>query len=267
MTRKRKQVFLRVDPIKIDLQPTKRSQTSEHAIKVKPKSTKKPLQEIPNLTKKTSTSQEKKRITKKKGKIKLKLERDKKEITKNNKKGFIQPSKMTTKSKYTNIFTGKVGIFITTVLIIVSFIGGISAVGLLQSSENIVTSGIIVQPSPPPSPVPPPPEPKIDIAVYSNPECTLETSRIEWGTIEIGNSIQRTVYIKNQGETPVLLNFITENWEPSDLPEHIELIWDYEGTSLEAGASTEITLTLTVKTSIRNIGGFNFDIVFVGSAN
>jgi len=266
LTRQRKQKILRVDPIRIDLQPTRVSQTRKQVTKSKSTTAEKPLKEKPNLTKKTSTSQKKARITKKKEKINLKPAR-KREKTKTNKKELIQPSKITTKPKYTNIFTGKVGIFITTVLIIISFIGGISAVGLLQSSENIVTSGIIVQPSPPPSPVPPPPEPKIDIAVYSDPECTQETSRIEWGTIEIGNSIKRSVYIKNQGETPVLLNFITENWEPSDLSEHIELVWDYEGISLEAGASTGITLTLTVKTSIRNIGGFNFDIVFVGSAN
>jgi hypothetical protein len=261
LTKKKKQIHLRVDPIRIDQLPKNEQPARIKTPKSLDKVKKKKIKQIENL-----------QITKKQkdishGKIEPKHDTVKYNDIGNKNKIFKYFNNKISNIKSTKIFTNKVVTFITALFIIISFIGGMSVTGLLQSSQNIVTSGLIVQPSPPPSPTPPPPEPKIDIGIYSNKECTQMISRIEWGIIEIGNSTTNTIYIKNLGETSIILSYMTENWEPARISEHIELTWNYDGITLDPNTNTEITLTLNVKTTIRDIGGFNFDIIIVGSAN
>ena len=100
-------------------------------------------------------------------------------------------------------------------------ISGISVMGILQSSERVGSSGIITRPAPiiPPSlppPSQPPPEPAVEIDVYMDPECTDKLDHVNWGTIESGGSSKVKLYVKNNGDSDVLLGLFTENWSPID---------------------------------------------------
>jgi len=151
----------------------------------------------------------------------------------------------------------------------IALVGGISVAGLLQSTERVGTSGIITQPPPPsPSPPsPPPPEPAVKIDIYGDFECTHSLSTIGWGAIRAGGSVQKKVYIKNSGDQPVSLSLSTENWTPAKVAGYMVLSWDYEGIELESGAIVEVTLKLTVDSSIKGIETFGFEIVVIGSAS
>ena len=59
---------------------------------------------------------------------------------------------------------------ITTLIAGISVFGSFSVIGILQSTERVSSSGLIVQPMPPP-PLPPPPEPSIDIECFSDSQC------------------------------------------------------------------------------------------------
>jgi hypothetical protein len=159
-------------------------------------------------------------------------------------------------------FASKSAFFFTLILLCFSFVGGMSVTGLLLFSENIGTSGILVLPSPSPSSSLPP-EPSIEVDVYSDKGCNQALSHINWGEIVVGGSVYRTVYIKNSGDTATVLNFVTKNFSPVEIEEHMYLYWDYDGSSLEAGQVKKILLTLTVDNQITDLGGFNFDIIFV----
>jgi len=152
-----------------------------------------------------------------------------------------------------------------------ALVSGISVVGLLQSSERIGTSGIIVRPDPPPAPPPPPPapppEPEIEIDVYADESCTQPISSIEWGSLQPGNSVNRIVYVKNSGSTDVVLGLLTENWNPAAADDYLSLSWDYEGNALDIDAVLSVTLTLSVDPSVSGVTDFNFDIVIIGSAS
>ena len=150
-----------------------------------------------------------------------------------------------------------------------ALVSGISVVGLLQSSERIGTSGIIVRPDPPPAPPPPapPPEPEIEIDVYADESCSQSISSIEWGSLEPGNSVNRIVYVKNSGSTDVVLGLLTENWNPAAANEYLNLSWDYDGNALDIDAVLSVTLTLSVDSSVSGVTDFNFDIVIIGSAS
>ena len=153
------------------------------------------------------------------------------------------------------------------------FVGGVSVVGLLQSTERVGSSGIVVQPPPPPPPPPPssppqspPPEPDIEIDVYGDAACTQVISSVGWGEIEAGSSKTRVVYVKNNGDDGVSLSLLTENWNPSGASNFLQLSWDYDGSTIVSGEVRQITLTLSVSSSASGIDGFSFDIVIIGSA-
>jgi hypothetical protein len=153
---------------------------------------------------------------------------------------------------------------------LVFIIGSVSVTGLLQSNVNVVSSGLVIRtevPSPTPLPPSPPPEPRIEIDVYSDVDCVDKLIEVEWGAIEVGSSIDRTIYVKNAGDVEVVLSLLTENWAPSAMAEDVELEWDYGGRPVRAGDVVEITLTLLVDSSTSTIGGFSFDIVIVGSSS
>jgi len=146
-------------------------------------------------------------------------------------------------------------------------------VGLLQSTERVGSSGIVVQPPPPPPPPPPssppqspPPEPDIEIDVYGDAACTQVISSVGWGEIEAGSSKTRVVYVKNNGDDGVSLSLLTENWNPSGASNYLQLSWDYDGSTIVSGEVRQITLTLSVSSSASGIDGFSFDIVIIGSA-
>ena len=155
------------------------------------------------------------------------------------------------------------------------FIGGISVVGLLQSTERVSSSGLIVQPQPPPPPPPsppsspppsPPPEPSIEIDVYSDSACTQVISNVVWGDVEVGNSASQTIYVKNSGDDGVTLSMSTENWSTVDATNYLQLSWDYDGSTIASGEVRGIILTLSVASSVSGVDTFSFDIVITGSA-
>ena len=152
------------------------------------------------------------------------------------------------------------------ILMFLAFIGGFFAIGLLQTSERIGTSGIVVQPAPPPTPPPPPPEPSINIDVFCDRGCSVAMSEVDWGSLKPGGSIERTLFIRNSGEHPVLMTLMTDNWSPVLASDYFSLSWDYDGSKIEADQIVEVIMVLDVSSSISGINDFNFDIVLYGSA-
>ena len=153
-------------------------------------------------------------------------------------------------------------------------VGTLSVTGLLQSTERFSSSGVIVAPAPPPtgsggsppsSPSPPPPEPTVEIDIYSDQACTQTLTNIVWGEIEAGESSSETIYVKNNGETGVVLSLETDNWTPSNSQNYMTLDWDYDAASISPGQVEAIVLNLSVGGSCPPMSSFNFNIVIIGS--
>jgi len=148
---------------------------------------------------------------------------------------------------------------------------GISVMGLLQSSERLGSSGIIIRatPSPlPPSsspPSPPPPEPDVEIDVYEDSGCSTVLTSVDWGEIEAGGSSSVVIYVKNNGDSSVVLTLSSENWSPDEAKDYISLYWDYDGSSISRGSEVEVALTLDVDDGCPELNSFSFDIVITGS--
>jgi len=166
----------------------------------------------------------------------------------------------------------KTAFVLTLASISIAIVAGYSVVGVIQSTERVGTSGIVVQPPPPsppppspPSP-PPPPEPTIEIDIYSDAACTQLINSITWGEIEAGGSVDKEIYVKNNGDQGVYLSLLTQNWTPSEAADDMQLLWDYDDSTINPNEVMKITLTLDVSSNIQGIDTFAFDIVLVGSA-
>ena len=164
----------------------------------------------------------------------------------------------------------KTALVLTLASISLAFVTSYSVIGVIQSTERVGTSGIVVQPPPPPpsppSPPPPPPEPIIEIDIYSDAACTQLINSITWGEIETGDSVEKDIYVKNNGDQGVYLSLLTQNWTPSEAADDIQLFWDYDDNTINPNEEMKITLTLAVSLNVQGIDAFTFDIVLVGSA-
>ena len=161
-------------------------------------------------------------------------------------------------------------------------IGGASVMGILQTTERVSTSGIIIQPAPPPimppiippiippSPLPtptptPPPEQTLDVEIYSDSALTQVLSNVVWGTIEPGASVSKILYLKNNGEDSVTLSLTTENWTPAGASTYLQLSWNYDGSPINPGEVVQVEMVLDVSALISGIDTFNFNIIIIGT--
>jgi hypothetical protein len=104
----------------------------------------------------------------------------------------------------------------------------------------------------------------VGVGVYWDSDCTSNVTSIDWGFLEPGATVNVTVYIKNEGNIPVVLNMTTDYWYPTSASENITLSWNREGYVLNPG-SVQAVLTLSVSSDISGVREFSFDIIITGT--
>jgi len=101
----------------------------------------------------------------------------------------------------------------------------------------------------------------VGVGVYSDINCTLPVTSIDWGFMEPGQTKGVTVFIKNEGNVPSTLNITTEAWDPTEAQEYIVFTNDYDGRTLDPMETVQVLFTLHVKPTISGIKQFSFDIL------
>jgi hypothetical protein len=106
----------------------------------------------------------------------------------------------------------------------------------------------------------------LNVGVYSDSACSQSLGSLDWGDLSPGDSVNRTVYVKNTGNMEITLSMTTTNWSPANANGPLTLIWDKEGTKLSSGQGTFATLTLGVSESISGVTTFSVQILISGYA-
>ncbi len=106
----------------------------------------------------------------------------------------------------------------------------------------------------------------IGVGVFSDQACTNPVTSINWGTVDPGANINRTIYIKNTGNSAASLSLATSNWNPANAASYMTLRWDYNGQPVNANAVIQAKLTLSVSSTISGITSFSFDIVITATS-
>lgn len=105
----------------------------------------------------------------------------------------------------------------------------------------------------------------IGVGVYSDQACTSPISSLSWGIISPGSNVNKTVYIRNEGNTAATLSMSTSNWNPANASSYITLTWNYSGQSLSVNQVLQVKFTLSVSSSASGIANFSFDITIASN--
>ncbi len=105
----------------------------------------------------------------------------------------------------------------------------------------------------------------INVSIYENSACTIPLTSLAWGALDPGSSTIKTMYVKNQGTSPMTLGMTTTSWNPTNTASYITVTWNQNGTSVNAGNYVQANVTLTVSSSITGISSFAFTIVITGT--
>ena len=126
----------------------------------------------------------------------------------------------------------------------------ITTAGLLTVNESLVSSGVVAGP---------------DIGVFSDSSCAQNMTSINWGTLNPGQTVARTAYVKNLGNTPLTLSMSTSNWNPTNANGPLIMNWNRQNVVINPGNYAVATLTLTVSPDISGITNFSFNIIISGT--
>lgn len=75
------------------------------------------------------------------------------------------------------------------------------------------------------------------------------SQQVEWGTVFPGMSVNRSFYLRNIGNAEGILRLSTQDWNPADISQYLNLSWNREGISIRPQEETLVTLMLTVASS------------------
>jgi len=100
----------------------------------------------------------------------------------------------------------------------------------------------------------------IGVGVYWDQACTNAVSSISWGLIDPGSNVNKTIYVRNEGNTVATLSLTTSNWNPTTASSYMTLSWNYDGQTLSVNQVVQVKLTLAVSLGVTGITNFSFDI-------
>ena len=145
--------------------------------------------------------------------------------------------------------------------------------GLMQSTERVGSTGIIVKSFEPPTILPSslgspklsPPEPKVELDIFIDFQCSIKMTTINWGVLEAGETSHIPIFVKNIGETKITLGLFTEIWSSQQASENMHLSFDYDGIIIQPNQIVNGSLTLQIDQNCPELSQYGFDIIIVGS--
>ena len=105
----------------------------------------------------------------------------------------------------------------------------------------------------------------VGLGVYWDPQCTTETSSLDFGQLEPGFSKNFALYIRNEGNTVLTLNMTSKNWNPIEAVDYMSLTWNREGQQIGPDQVIGFVIRLSVSSNIQDISSFSLDITISGT--
>jgi len=105
----------------------------------------------------------------------------------------------------------------------------------------------------------------VGVGIYSDQACTTPISSVNWGTIDPGSNANKTIYIRNEGNTAATLSMVASNWNPATASSYMTLSWNYSGQTLSVNQVVQVRLTVSVLSSVTGITNFSFDITITAT--
>ena len=135
-------------------------------------------------------------------------------------------------------------------IIVLALVSGLAVSGLLSNSMTLPSTGTIMA---------------INVEVYWDSAGTQSVTSIDWGIPAPGDTLTKTVYVKNTGNNPMNISLSTSGWAPAGAATYLTVTWDQEGAAVLAGGTVQTIITLDVSSVTTGITDFSFNIVIEGT--
>jgi len=88
-----------------------------------------------------------------------------------------------------------------------------------------------------------------------------DVDRVDWGNVEPGSTVTRTVRFTPEGSVPVTIAVNTTNYIPGEMLRYSRLDDNYTGAVLVPGEWLPVEFALTVFGNVTGVSAFSFDMV------
>lgn len=105
----------------------------------------------------------------------------------------------------------------------------------------------------------------LDLGVYWNASGNSAVIDMDWGLLHPASNESKTIYVRNQGNTNVILFINATDWSPTTALNYITLTSDYRMQTIMPNQTIPITLTLRVSASVNELKSFNFNVKIIAS--
>jgi len=141
-------------------------------------------------------------------------------------------------------------ILIASALVVAFFLGVTVTFGLMSYSRRIESEAELKG---------------VGISIYAYANKSSPVSAIKWGLMEPGESRVFDCFVFNEGNSPLTLSMVVENWVPENASGQMSLTWTYAGEQLDVRGYIPVVFVLTLNPSISGLDSFGFTIVVTGS--
>jgi hypothetical protein len=101
-----------------------------------------------------------------------------------------------------------------------------------------------------------------DLGVYWDKDCSRIVNSIFWGNLTRGETKEVLIYVRNEGNETCFLVLTAANWNPSIASNYLDFSWSSGDEKIAAAEVINVTLSLSVSSSVRGISSFSFDVIF-----
>jgi hypothetical protein len=105
----------------------------------------------------------------------------------------------------------------------------------------------------------------VGVGIYQDELCNFPLTNISWGFLDPGDTENFTAHIKNESNVPISLTMYTDNWEPENATDFIDLSWNYDGSSMPIDSVVQVVFFLELSSEIQGINAFSFEIFITGA--
>jgi hypothetical protein len=104
------------------------------------------------------------------------------------------------------------------------------------------------------------------VSLFWDRACTSDVTSIDWGTVVPGGSVDKYLYVRNNGTTAGTLSISCSDFVPETAASYMTLVWNCSGYVLSRDSVICAKLTLLVRSNITGVSDFSFGILVQSTA-
>jgi hypothetical protein len=141
-----------------------------------------------------------------------------------------------------------VGIIIA--LVVTGLLITATTLGLLSVSQEVSFDGTITT---------------LNVGLFLDQDSTQNCTSLSWGGVYAGESVSKTIYVKNTGDLPLTLSMSITDWNPKSANGPLSMTWNRENYVLDPEEVIDVALILTISENVEQLSTFGYNMLIIGT--